>query len=569
MTRRIVMTFGVPRRLVRIARFAGVRIMSQRGLEPADFERYADVEARVWGEAQLAARRALVSIRDDPAMRVPAGCRLLGLEARFGREALAQWVCQDTLFRLNFSNTCHVAFPDGVVVADFPPPVRRALAAEGFAFNAPLSRIAWAFRRSGLVCRGLAAHAAHFLMRLRDEFRPAVLGLAPDDPVAIWSGVYDVELSPGEGSINISDYVAARPDLFPPGGRIVCEGNPSARHAAPTIVAGRLFPLRRSARSGRGGLLADLLTQVRLAWATATGGWGEAMLGSESAKLPRARACLADLRPEAIYCTIGLMQYLSFWFAPARQAGAPVRVFCTSTQVFAVENRPGALAGVVPDIYMLPSAEEYFVWDDAHATDMAATGIEPSSIRAIGPVLFSTAMPRRAEPSDETVTIDYYDQVPASPARLLRIGAAAVNESPERLVAALEDLVAAAETAFAGRDWKIRMKSKRLPNAEEDGPYGRLIPELADACGRLEFADPSTSPLTLHADCTVTIGFPFVSPVVSAAETGAPAAFYDPDGTAWYPGADRPIPVLSGRDSLAAWLSKQAGVEPELKAGRA
>ena len=141
---------------------------------------------------------------------------------------------------------------------------------------------------------------------------------------------------------------------------------------------------------------------------------------------------------------------------------------------------------------------------------------------------------------------------------LIRLGAPKVHHMPERLISALEDVIAAAEIAFAGRNWTLRIKSKRKHSDQIDDRYGRRITELTQEHPNLMLVDPLTSPLALHSNSTVTIGFPFVSPVVSAVAAGIISVFYSPDGSTRQPGRQRDIPVLHGCTALADWLAAQA-----------
>ena len=557
MMRRIVTTFPVKPWIGRLAGWAGIRSISQSGLIDDDMDAFTAVGIPAWATAQIAARRAFSAIRDSAATPIPAACRVMGLDEAYGRDALAQWLTRQSLYRLNFAHTCRLAFPDAVVVADFPPRLRQALVSEGFRFHTGLSNMAWAVRHVGLVATALVAHALHAVLRIRDEVRPTRLEVAADARIALWPAVFDNELGQAADGLNVSDFVAARRDIFP-ADIVICQGNPRLRHARPVIVSQNLFNLRRNGRSSLSEVFSDIALQIRLAWAAVAGGWVEAMLARETAKMPRIRACLADLRPEALYCSIGQLQYLSFWFAIARQAGVPLRVLCNSTQLFPVQDRTCEVQNVIPDIYMLLSAEEYLVWDDAHAADMRNAGVPADALRVTGPVVFSGAPPRRCETGSRNgIVFDYFDQAPCSRRKLVRMGAPAVYHTPERLIAALEDIVGALEKAYSGRDWVLRIKTKRRLSDQEDVRYAELIEEIADRCPNVTLVNPITSPLALHADSTATLGFPFVSPVVSAAATNNLVAFYDPDGSASEPGEPRGIRLLHGRAELEEWLATE------------
>jgi hypothetical protein len=558
MTLYIATTFRIPPAIARLVRKAGVHLLSQSGLGADEIGHYTGVDEGIWAEAQVAARRAFIAIRDGDATPVLAACRVLGLDERYGREALAQSLAQDTLYRLNFVHICRHAFPDTIVIADFPPALRLALAKEGFRFHAALSRLAWMARRLGLVAGALAAHAAHLVLRLGDEMRPAILGLAPQQTLVLWPGVYDGELGAADNALNVSDFVAARRKLFPPGEIVVCEGNPAARHAPPMTIAATLFPLRRAGRGSAGAIIGDLFTQLRLAWATAAGSWGEAMMGRECAKLPRARACLADLRPRAIFCTIGLLPYLPLWFAFSRQAGAPVRVLCNSTQVFPVRTQAASVPDLIPGIYMLLSADEYLVWNDTHAKHLRDIGVAAGNIEIAGPQILS-GKPRSGaaiDGSDSTIIIDYFDQPPASRDYLIRIGAPTIYHTPERTLAAVDGVLDAIRLAFGERPWRLRIKSKRGGGSHTPAVYSNHLAELADTYkDRVVLLPPETSPLYLHPDANATIGFPYVSPVVSATLAGCPGAYFDATNEVYEAnGVAGEIPVLRNVDSLAAWL---------------
>ncbi len=311
-----------------------------------------------------------------------------------------------------------------------------------------------------------------------------------------------------------------------------------------------------------------LADQARLIGSMIADGWKETYLSRQIAGLPRARACLADLAPTRLIVTTSSAQHLPIWCALARTLGTEVPLVCYSTQILAVQCRDSFLPGVIQDIFMFLNADRYLVWNEFHAGHLRDFGIAADDVEISGPqILSGEPLPgSRKKNSQDAIIIDFFDQPPANHAYLIKLGAPTIYHTPERALATLDSVLTAMRQAFGKRPWLLRIKSKRGGNSMIAAAYSRRLEELAETDDRVVLLPPETSPLYLHPDADAAIGFPFVSPVVSATMAGCPGVFFDATGEVW-DGDDIAggIPVLRDIESLAAWLSD--AVTPQVIAG--
>lgn len=555
--KKTVITSFKPPRVVQLAlSLLGFRVICQATLDD-DWSAFADVSMGIWAAAQREFRGAILALHDGEDCHALSAHRIAGIPEGTCRHALAQLLSVTTLYPYSFVRVAANAYPDGIVVVDFPPKFVHLLKAEGFTCNRRWSFAAWGLRSIVLRAKAVAAHFAHALLRVRDDLRPPVVNTSASSSLVLWSGAFPAEMEAPLYATNIGDFVLRAPGISGPGVRFVIECADPPRYNPSTVVVPSLLQARCQGRGSTGRVTRSLLEQTRLMSQMILGGWREALMATEIAKLPRGRVCLDALNPQCIALSIASVQYVPLWIRLGRCKGVPVSVFCNSTQVFPVKHQGEYEGVVVTDAYLLPGDDEYFVWDHEHKSDLEAAGVDPARLRVVGPVIFSSepSPSDRAKTTDTKIRIDYFDQPPASRKKLIRMGRPQVFHSPDRAIDTLEAVLHIASIVFQDTDWVVRLKPKRSLTDQEDNLYASKIEKLAQTSRNFECVDPRTSPPFLHVDSNVTIGFPFVSPTISAATYGVPSCFFDVGGDVESAShLKHGLPVLRGHAALLAWL---------------
>ena len=99
------------------------------------------------------------------------------------------------------------------------------------------------------------------------------------------------------------------------------------------------------------------------------------------------------------------------------------------------------------------------------------------------------------------------------------------------------------------------LKRKRDVGTRLHPGYERTINRLCTSSNYLEI-DSDTSASSLIAKCQAVISAPFTSTALIARELGKPSIYYDPHGICEKDDrAAHGIPILSGQEELANWLS--------------
>ncbi len=562
----LILSFELPRGVVRLAGRLGVRLVTRASLAGDDRVRYLAAGAGPWIEAHEVLKRALDSAHaarlDGPPL---AATRVSGLPPERVAHRFTQQLNAAFGFDVLFLATARATLGGGVVLPA-PAAFRRHLAGAGLPTRPLLSALAWGVAALGLLAEGVAAHVVHARRAVDDEMRPDRLPEWARHQVAgAWPATDPGAFAADPARLNVGDFVrtgAVAP--FRDCGVVVVETPEAGSRVEPPLVAARhVLAARRGPGGDRAALGRMLAEQLRLVAALAGGG-AEILLARETALLPSARLHVAEMRPKWIIGALPNIAGPNLWHELARQAGSRLFIVANSAQATSIHRRDEMRPGHVPHIYMHPVADGFGAWTPTHARALARFGIAAETIEVGGPMIFSARPPRRAEPvAGRPLRVDYFDQVPPRSDAITGSGVPGFYWTAERLIRTVQDVVAALDGALPPGGFRLRIKSKKL-TAGVDSGYFRAIAALAEAHPSVEVVAWRTSALTLNADSDLTIGFPFASPVVSAAWYGVPACFYDADGLAFQdPLIVDGLPVLTGVDALAEWIGRHRPSLPQ------
>ena len=305
-------------------------------------------------------------------------------------------------------------------------------------------------------------------------------------------------------------------------------------------------------------IMMSIVMQIKIAMAIVFGDWRTALLARQLAVLPRAQLMLSDVQPHEVMTTLSWAQMAPLWLKIAQAYNAHISMACYSTQVRDVQAKDDYVSDLVQDIYMLPIADQYLVWNEQHRSDLLKAGVAEHSIKIVGPIIFSKTYDRTTKgQANDIIKIDYFDQTPSSRADLLFLGKPRMFFSNMRSIAALDMVVEAAKRAFPDRPYEIRLKAKRARGPQYLGPYSNRIEELSNALKDpiLKIVKPETSPLYLHSTASLTVCFPFVSNAISSQTSGVPACFCNPGGDVMIEeGQAHGLPVITTVKTLAQWM---------------
>ncbi len=516
-------------------------------------EKRGQLHMRDWAHDQIRMREALVDLHEKEVARgtrAPYAARMCGLSDDDYRAAIVQAVLSAYIEPINALRMAQRLRPGVPVAHTFPRPVVACMAdadnhlfAEGHDLSAGILRTL--IRKT----EGILAIAAHTVFSIVDEFRGVPV---PDDrPLVIWPSV------PGELDCSENDRFSVRRfsealvDIFP--------ATPYFFYDAKRAGDPPIWRLRRTTSGRAARVLKTLSANVLMALGLCLGDWRSALLARHLAVLPRARAMLDRAAPAEIAVTLSWMTFMPLWVRLARAQGARLTIACYSTQVRQNFSQAEHVPNVVPGLYMFIDADRLLAWDDVHKSDLIACGAEPSTVEVVGPVIFSTRPARDKRINVDKIIVDFFDQPPENDWRILTLGTPEFYHSEERCIRALEDLLEALEQTLTDRPWCLRLKMKKAIDPWYSNPtYVAKVHRLVENA-HIEMVDPRTSPLHMHAQADLTIGFPFVSPVVSADWMGCPAAFFDPTGEVFVEGEQaRHIPVLQDRQSLETWIQQES-----------
>lgn len=561
----VITSLSVPSAFCRVLRLFGVVILSWRStetrLDPTPAERFHKISPKIWVEAQIRFKRDLDLTMSEVVMKDSAAESGFGVTERGVWNFVGQRLAADFLYPYNFITVARSAYPNARIIGDFPPPLAQRLFTNVPGYLVWLSRLAWRLRRARHALDGFLANAIYLLRTSR--LAPQGNDVEREGSIVVWINSAAGEFDAAPDGLNISDFVAGTEIPFlREADTILIEGEPAWRHRPPVrIVTGFQTLARRPVASGNTGRGRLLSAQTRNAVRAVFGPWWEAMIAKDTAALSVWECFYDTVRPTQIAVTISSAIRLPLHVELARHFGAAVHLIFESTQLRHSLRREDWTAGVVTDIYLWLAFDRYAVWDDQSAEILCEFGVDPDKIDRVGPVILSSQPKPAAKMTGNLpvpLIIDVYDQQPLSHEGLQFVGAPDLPHGMVYLEQFFTGLVQALEIAFM-QDTSplVRIKTKRLCGRYTHPAYASLLSKIKNQIPNCKILASGVSPLVLHETAVMSIGVPFVSPVISSQYFGTPACFFDPTGNIHCDdGQSHDMCVFSSAEDLGAWMAE-------------
>ena len=569
-SRTVITTFPVPKACRALLSMFKVDVVSWQGpstrLQQKASEKFHAVDSKTWVTAQIEFKRTLDAVMSELNVSPVPIARSETLPDSVTWNFIGQELAAGWLFPYNFIASSIKAFDNAWIVADFPPPLGQKLMAGTSSYCATLSRLAWIIRRLRITASAIAANALYFWRASR---LPAMDKSSdqPDmaKPLVMWLNASSAEFSMSPDGLNISDFVSESTIPFLRNANtVLVEGDAGWRHRHPVQIAPTFLSLARRLEAHTLGSLASLIAfHLRNIREVVFGTWWKVLAARQVSGLNLWRSFYDTVGPDQIVATTSSAHRLPLHIELARVRGSTAHLLFDSTQIRHCVRRQEWQPDVTAGIYMWLNCDRYEVWNRHSATALAALGAAPDRISIHGPNIFSRkAKKSQLGPSEvaSVPVIDLYDQQPLSMEGLQFIGAPYLPHGIDYLDRFFEAVAKATEDAFGDTSKVIvRIKTKRLKSGYTHPGYPALLKKYERIFHRLEIRSDGISPLVLHETATMSIGVPFVSPIVSSQANSVPACFFDPDGDVYCgDGQDQGLPVYNQPSDLRDWMIRSA-----------
>ena len=283
------------------------------------------------------------------------------------------------------------------------------------------------------------------------------------------------------------------------------------------------------------------------------GRWWHALLLNQAALAAQVRALPAGaLAQEYLFHNSGWI-YRPLWTYEAQQRGSEITFYFYSTNC---ENfkRP---EGYPPLAYGWKAMTwpRYLVWDEYQADFVRRAVGAQAKLSIVGSIWFQSSaaeMPRLDRPG-----VGVFDVTPHRASRYCTLGMDMEFYTPAVANPFLEHVSEVLNKYRLLMLWKRKRQIGRLAHPH----YGHLADRLVER-NHVLLVDPDISAIRVIEASVAVVSMPFTSTALIAREMGKPSIYYDPTGL--LQGDDRAahgIPVLSGVEELAAWLSAHVTIQ--------
>ncbi|MES2413932.1 MAG: polysaccharide biosynthesis PFTS motif protein [Pseudomonadota bacterium] len=275
--------------------------------------------------------------------------------------------------------------------------------------------------------------------------------------------------------------------------------------------------------------------------------WWHAFILNEAAHATQARLQHPHRLARVYLFHVSNYIYRPLWTYEAEKSGSQITCYFYSINCEPFDREGDYL--LIPFGFQAMNWPHYLVWDEYQADFVYRAVGESADVTVVGPIWFHSSADEMQELPRNTVAV--FDVQPMRNSRYQTLGLDFEYYTPKTANQFLVDIHHVV-TEYGGT---VALKRKRKIGKMAHPKYRKTVDGL-EKLPNFIAVGADTAASRLIEGCAAVISMPFSSPALLGRELGKPSVYYDPHGLVQKNDrAAHGIPILSGQEELAKWLS--------------